>query len=172
MQHSEIKTNRTILRPFSKNDAILSFSWFGDPEVMKFTPNGPDAALEDTVARIARYQEHHEQHGYAKWIILERDSMKPMGDAGPMYFPECQHFELGYRLLPEYWNKGFATEVASAWVRECFHRLDFKILIAFTHPGNLASIRVLEKVGFKFSHREYLMGMESMVYQITSYLSD
>jgi RimJ/RimL family protein N-acetyltransferase len=154
------------MRPFSEEDAIEAFSWFGDPDVMKFTPHGPDATLESTIERIEHYLEHQSKYGYAKWIILERNSMKPIGDAGPMYFPECQCFELGYRLLPGYWNKGIATEVASAWVQLRFQIPGLMNLMAFTHPENLGSIRVLEKTGFKFAHQECLMGMESMVFNI------
>jgi len=156
------------MRPFSEADAIEAFSWFGDPVVMKFTPHGPDTTLESTIERIDHYLEHQSKYGYAKWIILERNSMKPIGDAGPMCFPECQSFELGYRLLPGYWNKGLATEVALAWVQLRFQIPGLMNLMSFTHPENVASIRVLEKVGFNFSHQECLMGMESMVFKIPS----
>lgn len=169
MQITELQTARTIIRPFSEDDAIQAFSWLGDPEVMKFTPHGPDATLALTIARIAHYHEHQAQFGFAKWIILDRNSMKPIGDSGPLYFPECQRFELGYRLLPGYWNQGLATEVASAWVRQCFQKLGFKNLMAFTHLDNLASARVLEKVGFKFNHSQQLMGMNSSVFYIHSH---
>jgi RimJ/RimL family protein N-acetyltransferase len=166
MQLTELQTTRTVMRPFSEADVIEAFSWFGDPAVMKFTPHGPDATIESTIERIKHYLEHQSNYGCAKWIILERNSMKPIGDAGPMYFPECQSFELGYRLLPGYWNKGLATEVALAWVQLRFQIPGLMNLMAFTHPENAASIRVLEKVGFNFSHRDHLMGMESMVFKI------
>ncbi|WP_347990358.1 GNAT family N-acetyltransferase [Methylomonas sp. AM2-LC] len=168
MQITELQTARTILRPFTEDDAIQSFSWFGDPEVMKFTPHGPDINLESTILRITHYIEHQNQYGYAKWIILDRNTMKPIGDSGPMYFPECHSFELGYRLLPSFWNQGIATEVTSAWIRYYFQILELKYLMAFTHTKNLASIRVLEKTGFQFSHQERLMGMDSMVFNIAS----
>ena len=83
-----------------------------------------------------------------------------------MYFPDCQIFELGYRLLPGFWNQGIATEVATAWIRYCFQVLGLKNLMAFAHTKNLASIRVLEKLGFQFSHQECLMGMESRVFNM------
>ena len=75
--------------------------------------------------------------------------MKPIGDSGPLYFPGYQTFELGYRLLPGFWNQGIATEVATAWIRYCFQVLGLKNLMAFAHTKNLASIRVLEKSGFQ-----------------------
>lgn len=83
-----------------------------------------------------------------------------------MLCPECQGFELGYRLVPAYWNKGLATEVASAWVSHSVRRLGLKDLMAFSHPENLASVRVLEKRGFVFSHQQRLMGMEATMYRL------
>lgn len=164
MKMTELQTARTLLRPFSTNYAEEAFTWFGDPEVMKFTPSGPDESVDATLERIRHYLEHQAQYGFAKWIILERGSGKPIGDAGPMYCSECRRFELGYRLSPNYWNKGLATEVASAWVQHGVQVFGLNDLMAFTHPDNLASVRVLEKVGFRFSHRAFLMRMPSRIF--------
>ena len=69
-------------------------------------------------------------------------------------------------MLPGFWNQGIATEVATAWIRYCFQVLDLKNLMAFAHTKNLASILVLEKTGFQFSHQDYLMGMDSRVFNL------
>jgi RimJ/RimL family protein N-acetyltransferase len=169
MHTTELQTARTILRPFTEEDAIQTFSWFGDPEVMKFTPHGPDITMESNILRITNYIEHQNKYGYAKWIILDRYTLQPIGDSGPMYFPECHAFELGFRLLPSFWNQGIATEVTSAWLRYCRQILDLKNLMAFAHTGNLASMRVLEKTGFQFSHQKRLMGMDSMVFSFRKF---
>ena len=56
--------------------------------------------------------------------------------------------DLGLRLAQPYWGKGLATEVASVWVRAAFDDFHIDRLTAIVHPENLASIRVLEKLGF------------------------
>lgn len=166
MQITELQTPRTILRPFSAGHAMETFAWFGDPEVMKFTPFGPDESVTATLDRIRRYLEHQAQYGFAKWMILERGTGKPIGDSGLMYCSECRRFEPGYRLLPDYWNKGLATEAASAWLQHGVHELGLTDLMAFTHPDNVASVRVLEKIGFRFFHRAVLMGMPSKIFTL------
>ena len=166
MQAMELQTERTILRPFTLDDALHAFLWFSDHEVVKYTLHGPDIILELTLSRISGYIEHQHQYGFAKWIIIDSNTLKPIGDSGSLYFPECQTFELGYRLLPGFWNQGIATEVATAWIRYCFQVLDLKNLMAFAHTKNLASIRVLEKTGFQFSHQECIMGMGSWVFNM------
>jgi Acetyltransferase (GNAT) domain len=79
--HDAIDTDRMRLRPFISDDVQFAFDWFGDPLVMRFTPSGPDRSMEQTAARIANYKRHQSEHGFSKWIIIERGSGRPIGDA-------------------------------------------------------------------------------------------
>jgi|GEM_PF-2470597 len=65
-----------------------------------------------------------------------------------------------------YSGKGLATEAASAWVRAAFDDFHLDRLGAFVHPGNVASIRVLEKLGFHAAGRETVMGMNSILFSL------
>lgn len=53
-----IETPRLVMRPFEVADVEQAFLWFGDPQVMRYTPTGPDASIERTGERLARYREH------------------------------------------------------------------------------------------------------------------
>ena len=161
---TRIETSRLILRPFEPQDAQAAFQWFGDPVVMRFTPTGPDNSVEETITRLADYQNHQKAHGFSKWLILERDSGIAIGDSGLSVSPEYGWVDLGFRFAQPYWGKGFATEVATAWVRAAFQQLRVSQLGAFVHPENLASIRVLEKVGFHAERRDRVRGMDSIVF--------
>lgn|SRR5215469_3502716 len=159
-----IATRRLILRPFKSSDAQAAFEWFGDPVVMRFTPTGPDKSVEETITRLAGYQYHQKAHGFSKWLIRERDSGIAIGDSGLLVLPECGWVDLGFRFAQPYWGKGLATEVASAWVRAAFDEFRVGQLGAFVHLKNIASIRVLEKVGFHAERRDMVMGMDSIVF--------
>jgi len=74
--------------------------------------------------------------------------------------------DLGVRLAQSYWGKGLATEAASAWVRAAFSEFHIDRLGAFVHPGNVVSIRVLEKLGFHAEGRETVMGMNSILFSL------
>jgi RimJ/RimL family protein N-acetyltransferase len=67
-----IETARTILRPYVESDAPAAFGWFGDQQVMRLDPRGPDRSAADTLARLAGYIAHQRQHGFSKWIVLDR----------------------------------------------------------------------------------------------------
>jgi len=162
-----IHTNRMSLRPFTADDVQHAFGWFGDPLVMRFTPSGPDRTMQETAARIASYERHQSQHGFSKWIIIDRSCSRPIGDAGLMSFPEYGWIDFGYRLAQPYWGKGLATEVASAWVQTAFGELALDRLTAIVHPENCASLRVLQKLGFVKQRRDVFRGMECVVFNLT-----
>lgn len=163
-----IETVRLTLRPFNDGDLHEAFSWFGDPLVMRFTPSGPDRDVAQTAARIATYRRHQTEHGFSKWVIVERNSGRPIGDAGLLFVPEYDWIDFGYRLARAYWGRGLATEVASAWVEQAFAQLKLSGLVAIVHPENHASIRVLQKLHFVEERRSEVMGMNSMVYRLAA----
>src|SRR5215469_11161628 len=163
---ARIETNRLILRSFELSDAEAAFERLGDPVVMRFTPTGPDGSIEKTQTRLAGFINHQQAHGFSKWLVLDRDSGVAIGDAGLLVLRDYSWIDLGFRFAQQYWGKGLATETASAWVRAAFDEFRLNRLGAFVHPENVASIRVLEKVGFRQERRETVMGMDSIVFYL------
>lgn len=161
-----IETERLILRPFETSDAEAAFGWFGDPLVMRFTPTGPDKNIEQTEARLRLFMEHQKAHGFSKWLILDRASGVAIGDSGLLVLKDYGWVDLGFRFAKPYWGKGLATEVASAWVHAAFEELGLTRLGAFANPENRASIRVLEKLGFKVERRGMVFGMDAIVFSL------
>jgi ribosomal-protein-alanine N-acetyltransferase len=163
---ARIQTDRLILRPFEPSDAKAAFGWLGDPVVMQFTPAGPDKSIEETRARLVGYQNHQKVHSFSKWLIQERDSGVAIGDSGLLVLQDYGWVDLGFRFAQPYWGKGLATEVASTWVRTAFEEVGVRRLGAFVHPENVASIHVLQKVGFRTERHEMVMGMDSIVFSL------
>lgn len=160
----ELHTLRMTLRPFRVSDAEAACAWFTDREVMHFNPSGPDRDGGVVAARVQRYMDHQARHGFSKWLILERTTGQPLGDAGLFMMPDGQRVELGYRFARSYWGQGLATEVAGGWLEVAAPWYGLTHLYAFTHPENRPSQRVLEKLGFRYVHHEGLYGMEAPVY--------
>ena len=73
-----------------------------------------------------------------------------IGFAGLKYLDDMDEVDLGYRFAKEYWGKGIATEAAKACVDYGFNKLGLSRIIAMVLPQNKGSIRVLEKLNFKF----------------------
>ncbi len=78
---------------------------------------------------------------------MRRDSGKFIGWFSLKYAGRSPDVEIGYRLRPEAWGQGFATEGAKAMHDYGFDDLGLYRIIGVTHPGNRASQRVLLKMG-------------------------
>ncbi len=163
---TRMETRRLILRPFEPADLEAAFGWFGDPVVMWFTVTSPDKSIEETKKRLTYFDNHQQAHGFSKWVILNAASGVAIGDSGLLVLPECGWIDLGFRLAQPYWGHGFATEAALAWVHAAFDEFHIHRLGAFVHPENVASIRVLEKLGFQTARRDTVMGMDSIVFYL------
>ena len=159
-----IETDRLHLLPFQDSDVEAAFGWFGDPEVMRFVPSGPDMSLEATRKRVLDYRQHQVAHGFSKWVVRLRGSADPIGDSGLLVLEETSAIDLGFRLARPHWGRGFATEAAAAWVRVAFEDLGIETLTAFTHPSNVASVGVLRKVGFSPAGGRRVMGMDALTF--------
>ncbi len=166
MHLTQIETPRLLLRPFVGSDAPAALEWFGDASVMRYTPSGPDTSLQQTTDRIADYQRHQAAHGFSKWVVLDRDTRRPIGDSGLLGMPETGDIDLGFRLGRPWWGKGLATEAGIAWVCTAFGDFSLTRLTAFAHPDNQASLRVLEKLGFRHERAGTVMGMRSLVFSL------
>lgn len=163
---STIETPRLRLRPLQATDAPVAYLWLTDAEIMRYMPTGPDHTVQQVEARLARYIAHQDRHGYSRWLIFDRATGEPIGDAGLLTLPETGEIELGYRLVKPRWGQGLATEAAQGWLAYAFDHLGLTDLIAFSHPANSASVRVMQKCGFHLRRHDQVGGMEVVVYGI------
>jgi len=85
------------------------------------------------------------------------------------YRAEEQIHELGLHLRPKYWGRGLAPEAARAVIDFAFETVGAKGLSAGHHPENGASKKVLEKLGFRYTHHEFFvtLGMDIPYYLLT-----
>jgi [ribosomal protein S5]-alanine N-acetyltransferase len=154
------------MRPFAPADVEPAFEVFGDKEVMRYCVGEPDATVEVTRDRLARYAAHHVRYGFAKWAVLGAETGEYLGDAGIMTLRETGELELGYRLAPRAWGRGLATEIAQAWLFHGMRTLGLPRVVAIADPEHAASIRVLEKVGMTLDRHDHLCGMDVVVYAV------
>ena len=119
-----------------------------DPRVMKYLANGKPMARDDmgsALKRIIRYPKLYPDLGI--WRASRRDNAAFIGWFSLKYAGKSPDVEVGYRLVPEAWGRGFATEGATALLAYGFDDLALHRIIGVTHPDNKASQRVLMKAG-------------------------
>jgi [ribosomal protein S5]-alanine N-acetyltransferase len=97
-----------------------------------------------------------EAQGVQYWPIFLLATDEHVGCAGLRpYKPEARIFELGFHLRREFWGQGLAEEAGRRLIRHAFEALGAKGLFAGHHQENAASRRVLEKLGFRYTHDEF-----------------
>ena len=115
MDNFEIKTKRTILRRFKEDDLDDIALVMAHPDVMKFSLSGP-YSKEQSEKFIHGCLSNYEKRGVGLYAVVYRGNQKVIGYCG-FYFQNIdgvEEVEIGYRLHPDYWNKGLATETSKA----------------------------------------------------------
>lgn len=154
-----IETDRLIIRPFKIDDAREAQKWFHDADVMRWMPNGHDKSFMQTENRIQKYIDHYLKYGFSKFIVIDKISNHPIGDAGLMNLDGTKFVELGYRFKKEYWGQGIATEAASSIIRHAFTVDKFENIHAIVEPDNLVSIHIItNKLNFEFVKQDTYFG--------------
>jgi RimJ/RimL family protein N-acetyltransferase len=144
-----LNTDRLILRSWLAADREPFARVNRDPAVMEFIPALLTA--EESNSFVDRIEAHFEEHGFGLWAVELPDPTRFIGYVGlavPRFkAPFTPVVEIGWRLAPEVWRQGLATEAAHAVVRHAFEVLRIPNLVSFTVPANLPSRRVMEKLG-------------------------
>lgn len=144
-----LKTQRLILRPWEEEDLEPLSRLNADPRTMEFLP--APLTREESSARLKIYSHHIQDHGWGLWAVSAPGVSDFIGWIGLWSIDFDSHFtpaiEIGWRLLPEFWGQGYATEGAKASLQYGFDVLKLDEIVSITVPANGRSRRVMEKLG-------------------------
>jgi RimJ/RimL family protein N-acetyltransferase len=142
------ETERLILRPFERSDAGAFLRLASDPQIIRFVGGTP---LKDVAEAEAMLEKgpllDYETHGYGRFACILKTTGDLVGFSGIKFIKEVQDTELGYRFWPELWGQGLATEAGRGSL-EFAADIGFDRVISLVDVENLASARVLQKLGF------------------------
>lgn len=142
-------TQRLRLRGWRDEDRIGLRRLNGDPRVMRFFP--AQLTPEESDGFWLRMREHQQRHGYSLWAVEEKQDGQFVGLVGlaqvAVDAPFAPAVEVGWRLLPEHWGKGYATEAARSALAFGFGVCGLKEIVSFTASVNLPSRKVMERLG-------------------------
>jgi [ribosomal protein S5]-alanine N-acetyltransferase len=161
-----LETSRLILRPFDEEDVDLLAALMENRDFMRFSLGV--LTRQETVAflkKITGWQRNGKPSQFA--IILQSDGTLA-GYCGFLHqqVDGLEEIEIGYRLHPDYWNKGIATEAAQAVRDHAFRDLELPRVISLIHVENLASRRVAEKMGMTVEKNTTFKGFPTNVFAI------
>jgi [ribosomal protein S5]-alanine N-acetyltransferase len=163
-----IETARMICERLRDEHAAEMVRLLCDPRVAQtLWPFGRRPTEAEAIATLASKVEHWDRHGFGLWLMRDRHSGEMIGRGGLQHtFVEGVHeIEVGWAVVPERWNQGFATELALASIESGFGPLRLPQIVAFTMPGNSASRRVMEKTGFAYEREITHVGLPHVLYR-------
>ena len=154
-----LETDRILLREFEIEDYKSVFEFGSNKEVQRYTG---DKVLEseDEAKRIISQVNlpDYKKYGYGRWATVYKPDNKIIGFAGLKYLKSISEIDIGFRFLPKYWGKGIATEIATEIIHYGFNTLNLKRIIGIAHPDNIASCKVLNKIGMELYKKDEYEG--------------
>lgn len=167
-QNPHIKSGRLELRPFRDEDTDAIHAILSNPRVMEFSLKGP-YTKQDTRDFLDRMQLSFSEKGYSLYAVIHSADNKLIGYCGfiEQIIDGIQELEIGYRLDPEYWNRGLATEASNAVREYGIKVLGKKRFISIIEDANKASIAVALKNGFSMEKATDFKGIPVGIYSFT-----
>ncbi len=149
-------TPRLSLRVPEERDLDFVTALFARPELVAHRPDPTPDSPAESARRLARDQAHWRVNGFGRWAIETEGRL--IGFGGVTVSTEFEGLNLSYHLHPDYWGRGYATELVTEAL--AFARYDLRAtrVIGLVRPVNVASRRVLEKCGFGFEREVMLHG--------------
>lgn len=149
-----IETERLYLKELSFDNTGDLYTLFSDSEIVKFTEDTIVNSKEETRFIIEKIQKHYKEHGFGKWAVYDKVNNGFLGLCGLKRYEAYNKTALSYSFLKQHWGKGYATEASKGVLAYSLNILKTEKIVAWSTPDNIASVRVLEKVGFNFVRTE------------------
>jgi [ribosomal protein S5]-alanine N-acetyltransferase len=148
--HSILTTPRLYLRQFTLADAPLLLALNSDVEVLKYVHELPLQNLEEAAKAIQERILPQYPNNLGRWAVHLNDTNEFIGWCGLKYRPEIDEIDLGYRFMKKYWGNGYAYESAKHVLDYGLNELQLTNIIGRAHIENIASLKVLQKIGMQY----------------------
>ncbi len=148
-----LTTDRLALRPIATDDAVALHSISNEPAVRRYLWDDepvPEATIRDIISESSTM---FADEGIGLFSVRRHGSENLIGFCGFVRLEGMEEPELAYELAPGAWGEGLATEASHVCLRHAFERANLERVIAGSDPENVASQRVIEKLGMRIVGR-------------------
>lgn len=151
------ETERLILRELLTTDIDGMFELDSDPVVHKYLGNNPIKTKEEAIKAISFIRQQYVERGVGRWAVIEKATGEFTGWSGLKLNKKDEElngkfnfYDVGYRFIPRYWGKGYATESAIAALKYGFETMNLQTIVGAAEQENIGSNKILKKIGLKF----------------------
>lgn len=142
----KIESDRLIIRSFRLDDIPDYHRIVSDPRVTRFLRNSSPHSYEEAEQYVQKTIEEERRTGIARYAVERKDEGKLIGFCG--FADIDEQIDFGWRYESACWGRGYGTEAALAVLNYGVSVLRLKRIVAGTAVENVASLRIIEKLGF------------------------
>lgn len=154
-----LETSRLVLRALSTADATFILELVNSPNWIKFIGERNVKSLDGAIVYIQKLIDNPNVN---YWVICSKKDLIPVGVITLIKREHLEHQDVGFALLPQFEAQGYAFEAA----QKVLETVPSEKYLAITLPENVSSIRLIEKLGFKY-HEQMVANEETLlVYEI------
>lgn len=144
-----LTTTRLTLRPLREADAFAMFAIWSDFEAMRYFSFPPMTCIGQATERISRKIGTSAQGDELIFALELQGTAEVIGDCALFNSDERnRRAEIGFSLARQRWGYGYMSEAATALLNHAFNTLGFRRIEGDVDPRNVASTRLLERLGF------------------------
>jgi len=169
MPQQTFETDRLILRPTSEDDADFMIILFNTPKWLKYIGDRNVRTIEQAKEYVrTRITSQFERLGFASYIVIRKSDSMKLGTCGLYDREGVEGIDIGFAFLPEYEGQGYAFEASKRILDAAMHDFGLHTIRAITVRENVASQKLLEKLGLRFEKILVIPGDEAelMLYHI------
>ncbi len=161
----QLETERCFLHILTSNYAPDFYNLNLDPDVLKYTGDKPFENLESAKKFLDEYDQY-EKYGVGRLAVINKTNLKFIGWCGLKYSDDKDEYDIGFRFYKEFWNMGYASETAQKCIEFGFKDLKIQSIVGRAMEDNIASIKVLEKIGMTFKKQNDFNNQKWVIYEI------
>ena len=145
------ETERLALHEFKKKHAPFLLELVNEPDWIRFIGDKEVYDLDDARAFIKnRLVKSYEENGFGFYVVYLKNTKEPIGICGLVNRDGLENIDIGFAFLENYRKNGYGFESSKAMLNHAKNNLNIEKIVAITHPDNVASGKLLEKLGLIF----------------------
>jgi RimJ/RimL family protein N-acetyltransferase len=161
-----LETDRLVLDTWQISDWTALAPIATDVEVMRYISGGVPWTDEQIQSFVDCQVRVYSERGFCRWKLLAKLTGEMIGFCGVGLWRDAPDPEIGWWLARRYWGRGLATEAAQIALRDAFERARLDRIISIARPANIASTRIMEKIGLTLESQFESDGVHLLRYAI------
>lgn len=171
----KLETSRLILREIYETDVEGMFQLDSNAAVHKYLGNNPIKTKEEAKKNIEFIRYQYANYGIGRFACIEKSSGDFIGWSGLKFNTgaketlnnQSDFIDIGYRLIPKYWGKGYGFESAVACLNYGFITMNYQKICGAALIDNIASNKILRKIGLHFVNEFYYKEFKVNWFELT-----